>query len=274
MKYGIIGYPVEHSLSPVMHEAGFRELGIDAQYHRIPLHPTELAEGLAFLLELGYSGINVTYPLKEAVLPFLDKVNPQASEIGAVNTIKVVDGGLQGYNTDGDGFVQALKEQGYDFTGRKVVILGAGGSAKSIAASLAHLPIKEILILNRTEEKARILVELVHSLGGQASGEAFISGDWLKKVDLLIQTTSVGMRGESYPLSLQGINPSAWVIDLIYHPPLTKFLAEAESLGCRTMNGLDMLIWQGALAWKIWLDREAPVAQMRRALLDNYIKRG
>ncbi len=269
MKYTIIGYPVEHSLSPIMHEAGFRELGIDAQYHRTPLQPTELAKGLAFLLETGYSGMNVTYPLKEAIIPFLDEVSSQASAIGAVNTVKVVDGLLQGYNTDGDGFVQALRGQGYDFNGRNVVILGAGGSARSIAASLAHLPLKEVLILNRTVNKARTLVELVQTLGGQATWGSFLPGEWLKKVDLLIQTTSIGMKGEPYPLSLQGIKPSAWVIDLIYHPPLTKFLAEAELSGCRTMNGLDMLLYQGALAWKIWFDREAPVAQMRKALLDN-----
>lgn len=275
MKYGIIGYPVENSLSPVMHEAGFKELGIDAQYNRIPLLATELAEGIASLLEAGYAGINVTYPLKEAVLPFLDEVSPAASAIGAVNTVKVVGGVLQGYNTDGDGFVQALREQGYDFQGRNVVILGAGGSAKSIAASLASLPVKEVLILNRTEEKARTLVELVQTLGGQASWGSFLSGDWLKQVDLLIQTTSIGMKGESYPLSLQGLKASAWVIDLIYHPPLTKFLAEAESLDCCTMNGLDMLLYQGALAWKIWFNREAPVLQMRKAILDNLkIRRG
>lgn len=269
MKYGIIGYPVEHSLSPVMHEAGFRKVGMNAQYSRILLPVNELAQGLGSLVEAGYSGINVTYPLKEAVLPFLKEISPQASVIGAVNTIKIMDGGLYGYNTDGDGFVQALREQGYDFKGRNIVILGAGGSARSIAASLAHLPIKEVTILNRTEEKARTLAELVQSLGGQASWGPLLEGEWLQKVNLLIQTTSIGMEGESYPLSLQGINSCAWVIDLIYHPPLTKFLAEAKYLGCRTMNGLDMLLWQGALAWKIWFAREAPVAKMRQALLDN-----
>ncbi len=275
MKYGIIGYPVEHSLSPVMHEAGFKEVGIEAQYNRIPLPLAELANGIASLLEDGYSGINVTYPLKEAVIPFLDEVSPKASEIGAVNTIKVMDGVLKGYNTDGDGFVQALIEQGYDFLDRNVVILGAGGSAKSIAASLAHLPLNEVIILNRTEDKARTLAELVQTLGGQASWGPFHSGKWLKNVDLLIQTTSIGMKGEPYPLSLQGIKSSAWVVDLIYHPPLTKFLAEAELLNCRTMNGLDMLLYQGALAWKIWFNKEAPVAQMRKALLDNLnIRRG
>lgn len=269
MKYAIIGDPVEHSLSPVMHEAGFRGLGIDAQYHRIPIQVDTLGEGLSNLLESDYQGINVTYPLKESILPFINELSPQALAIGAVNTIKIVDGLLHGYNTDGDGFVQSLREQGYDFNGQKVVILGAGGSAKSIAASLALLPIEEVLILNRTEDKAAALAVLVQSLGGKARAGSMMQGDWLTEVDLLIQTTSIGMKGESFPLSLHGIKPSARVVDLIYNPRVTTFLAQAESLGCRTMNGLDMLLWQGVLAWKIWFAREAPVSLMREALFNK-----
>ena len=228
----------------------------------------ELGEGLSRLLELGYVGMNVTYPLKEAIIPYLDGLSPKASVIGAVNTVKVVDGLLQGYNTDGDGFVQALREHGYSFERSKVAILGAGGSARSIAASLANLPIKEVLILNRTESKARALSRLVLAQAN-ASWGTLQAGDWLKEADLVIQTTSIGMGGEDYPISLYGIKPSAWVVDLIYKPDVTDFLAEAKSLGCRTMNGLDMLLWQGVLSWKIWFNIEAPVARMRQALFDN-----
>lgn len=275
MKYAIIGDPVEHSLSPVMHEAGFRESGIDARYDRVPLQASGLEEGLSNLVKAGYDGLNVTYPLKETVLRYTDKLSPKAEVIGAVNTVKVVAGRLEGHNTDGDGFVQGLREKGFDFNSRRVVILGAGGSAKSIAVSLAGLSVREVIVLNRTEEKARILAELVRNQGAQSFSGPLQAGDWLKEADLIIQTTSIGMKGEPYPLCLNGISPSAWVVDLIYHPPVTAFLAEAASSGCRTLNGVDMLLWQGALAWNIWFGREAPVNIMRQALLNELdVRRG
>lgn len=268
MKYAIIGYPVEHSLSPVMHEAGFKAAGIKASYTVLPIKPDGLAQGIEYLKNNGYNGWNVTYPFKEAVIPYLDELSPHASFIGAVNTVKAEKGLLKGFNTDGEGFVYSLTSKGYDFTAKNIVILGAGGAAKSIAAALAVLKTK-IFILNRTESKARFLSELVQTLGGTASWGTLRSGDWLKHVDLLIQTTPIGMKGENYPIDLKGINPSAWVIDLIYYPACTAFLAQASALGCRTMNGLEMLLGQGIMAWKIWLGCDAPVTEMRQSLLDT-----
>lgn len=268
MKYAIIGYPVEHSLSPAMHEAGFKALGLDAVYHRIPIQLSELGDGVDFLRKNGYAGWNVTYPLKEQIISFLDKLTSAALNIGAVNTVKILDGELLGHNTDGEGFIESLSKKGYVFRRKKAVILGAGGAAKAIAVALAQRE-SEILILNRTEKNAQKLAEHISKLGGKVSWGISDSGDWLRSVDLLVQTTPVGMQGEKYPFDLSGINSSSWVVDLIYHPVSTPFLAQASDYGCKTMNGLEMLLYQGALAWRFWLNLDAPVSVMRRVLQNN-----
>ncbi|MCM1566951.1 MAG: shikimate dehydrogenase [Dehalobacter sp.] len=268
MKYAIIGYPVEHSLSPKMHEAGFKAAGLPATYDRITVQPTQLAESIGYLKNNGYDGWNVTYPLKEKIIPYMDVLTPEAQNIGAVNTVKVQNGRLYGHNTDGGGFIQSLLSKGFVFEGKEVVILGAGGAAKAIAAALASLQVK-MLILNRSEEKAVTLAGQVNRLGGNAVSGILAPGCWLKAVDLLIQTTSIGMKDEAYTIDLQGLNPSAWAVDLIYHPAVTDFMAQADACGCRSMNGLDMLLYQGVLAWEFWLERKAPLDIMRKALQEK-----
>ncbi|RNC29304.1 MAG: Shikimate dehydrogenase (NADP(+)) [Candidatus Dichloromethanomonas elyunquensis] len=268
MKFAIIGDPVDHSLSPQMHEAGFKAVGLDAVYQRIPVKNSEIGQGVRYLLDNRYDGWNVTYPLKEAIIPLLDRVTPEALDIGAVNTVKRVDGYLLGHNTDGEGFVQSLITKGFEFSGKKAVILGAGGAAKAIAMTLAKKGL-DILILNRNVEKARWLAGQVSGCGGKASWGCLGIGDWLQKADLLIQTTPVGMKGEEYLFGLRGISPSTWVVDIIYHPAVTAFLGDAAKNGCQTMNGLDMLLYQGVLAWEFWLNRDAPVSFMQRALTEG-----
>jgi len=268
MKYAIIGDPVTHSLSPQMHTAGFKAAGIDAEYNRIHVPKSDLKTGIEFLKENHYSGWNVTYPLKEEIIPLLDIVSPPALQIGAVNTVKVVKGLLHGYNTDGEGFWQSLSDKGFILNQKKVVILGAGGAAKAIAVVLAEKQV-DMLILNRDQGKARGLAEHVGRLGGSAAWGTLTAGTWLQEVDLLIQTTPVGMKGESLPFDLHGIRPSCWAVDLIYAPAITPFLRKAKQQGCETMNGLEMLLYQGVLAWKYWFNRQAPIAVMRRALLEK-----
>jgi shikimate dehydrogenase len=266
MKYAIIGDPVAHSLSPVMHEAGYEALGLAAEYHRIPVRISEIEQGLEFLKANRYAGWNVTYPLKEVILPFLDEVTPEALRSGAVNTVKRLDDGrLLGHNTDGEGFILSLETKGYGPDGKKTVILGAGGAAKAIAVALAKKK-TEMLILNRDQEKAKKLAEQVSGLGGNTAWGTLQAGDWLKEADLLIQSTPLGMQGQAYAFDLKGINPAALVVDLIYNPPVTPFMADAARNGCMTMNGLAMLLYQGVLAWKFWLNIDAPVKSMRRAL--------
>lgn len=263
--YAVIGDPIEHSLSPAMHNAGYAALGIAAEYQRFHVKPGRLAAAVEGLCALGFSGWNVTLPYKEKIIPLLDTLTPQAERAGAVNTVKIEKGQRLGHNTDGDGFILSIEGKMNGFKGKKAVLLGAGGACKGIALALAERGMK-IHILNRTPEKAEALVRLLERAGGTAAAGAFAAGDWLKDVDLLVQTTSAGLQAEPYPFSVQGIAKQALVVDIIFNPRETAFLLEAKKQGCRTLNGLDMLLYQGALAWEFWLGGQAPVEGMRQAL--------
>lgn len=263
--FAVIGNPIEHSLSPLMHNAGYHALGIRAEYHRFQVEPRNLEAAVNGLCALDFSGFNVTIPYKEQIIPFLNALTPQARLAGAVNTVKIEQGKTIGHNTDGDGFVRSIEEELKDLKGKKTVLLGSGGAAKGIALSLAQRG-ADLHILNRTLEKSLQLVKSIECEGGLAAAGNFAPGEWLKDLDLLVQTTSVGLHNEPFPFSLQGINQKALVIDIIFNPWETPFLHEAKKFGCRTMNGLGMLLHQGALAWEYWLGSQAPVEAMRQAL--------
>ncbi|MGI6118959.1 MAG: shikimate dehydrogenase [Desulfosporosinus sp.] len=263
--YAVIGDPIEHSLSPRMHNAGYAVLGIDAEYQRFLVRPHHLADAVAGLTALGFSGWNVTLPHKESIIPFLDTLTPEARHAGAVNTVKIHAGQRIGHNTDGAGFTLSVEGQLNGFMGKKAVLLGAGGAAKGIALALVERGM-QVHILNRTPAKAKAMVRMIQDMGGMATSGVFAAGDWLEDVDLLVQTTPLGLNGEPFPFSLQGISPQALVVDIIFNPRQTAFLSEAKKQGCRTLNGLEMLLYQGALAWEFWLGGQAPVAVMRQAL--------
>lgn len=263
--FAVIGYPIEHSYSPVMHNAGYRALRMDAEYLRFLVHPEQLNQAVQGLHALGFSGWNVTLPHKERIIPLLDHLTPEAQRAGAVNTVKILDGQRIGHNTDGLGFVRSLEHEISSLAGKKVVLLGAGGAAKGIALALAERGM-QIHILNRTCEKADALAQMIQCWGGKATVGTFSPGEWLNDVELLVQTTSLGLHGEPFPFSLQGISKEALVVDILFNPWETPFLREAKNQGCRTMNGINMLLYQGALAWEFWLGSQAPVEAMRQAL--------
>lgn len=270
--YAVIGHPIEHSLSPAMHNAGYQALGLDVEYQRFHVAPDRLSEAVEGLCALGFSGWNVTLPHKEKIIPLLDTLTPQARRAGAVNTVKIHEGQRIGHNTDGDGFVRSIEEALNGFKGKKAVLLGAGGAAKGIALALAEQGM-HLHILNRTSEKAETLVQVIQREGGTATSGVFAPGDWLRDVDLLVQTTSAGLHGEPFPFSVQGISEQALVVDIIFNPWETSFLREAKKQGCRTLNGLGMLLYQGALAWEFWLGGQAPVEAMRKALQEQLSQR-
>lgn len=270
--FAVIGHPIEHSLSPAMHNAGYQALGLDAEYQRFYVEPSHLPEAVEGLCALGFSGWNVTLPHKEKIIPLLHTLTPQAKRAGAVNTVKILAGQRIGHNTDGDGFVRSVEGELKSFKGKKAVLLGAGGAAKGIALALAEQGM-QLHILNRTIEKAELLGQAVLREGGTATWGEFAPGDWLRDVDLLVQTTSAGLHGEPFPLSVQGISGRALVVDIIFNPRETVFLQEAKEQGCRTLNGLGMLLYQGALAWEFWLGGQAPVEAMRQALEEQLLQR-
>ncbi len=265
MKYAVIGNPAKHSLSPVMHMAGFLTSKIDATYEAITVLPADLDATVKRLSEQ-FNGWNITYPYKEDIIKYLDVISEDARVVGAVNTVKSEQGKLYGYNTDGLGFVAAVKNAGFAPNGSKVAMIGAGGAARAIVFELAREK-AEITIVNRTQQKAEELGEQVEeACGCSIKCAPWEKGEWLTLSELIIQGTPVGMQNEPFTLDLEGMNNNALAVDLIYKSLETDFLRQAKKVGCRTMNGLEMLLYQGAYAWDIWFGRKAPIESMRKAL--------
>jgi shikimate dehydrogenase len=221
-------------------------------------------------------GANVTIPHKEAVIPLLDELGGQSARMGAVNTIVNREGRLFGFNTDGPGFVAALKhEAAFDPAGKRLLLLGAGGAARGIAFALVEANAATVAIANRTQERARRIAEEVGGAGGTVSAVAF--GAAFAEYDCVVNCTSVGMRGgpdpEGVPAALDSARPGTLVVDIVYAPESTPFLAEAVRLGLRTLGGLPMLIYQGALAFELWTGVRAPIDVMFAAARNEIARR-
>lgn len=270
---GIIGWPVSHSLSPVLHNAAFRALGLDWIYVPFPIAPERLAEGISGLKAIGVAGFSVTIPHKVAIIPLLDEVTPQAELIGAVNTVVVKEGRLTGYNTDGIGLIAALAAKlDCDPKGKSVLVLGAGGAARSAVVSLAGAGAARVEIANRSLDAATSLADLVEGRLPQTSFAAkplslLSDAGFLGSFDLVVNTTSVGMAGDSFPgLSLKALKSGACIYDMVYAPPVTPLLAQAGALGIPCANGLGMLVAQGEAAFRIWTGATPPRGCMEGAL--------
>jgi shikimate dehydrogenase len=267
---GLIGDPVEHTVSPAMHNAAFQKMGLDFVYLPFRVKSEQLLQAVAGLKALNVKGFNVTIPHKVAMISLLDSLDPLAAKIGAVNTVVNENGNLKGYNTDAEGFLRALKAHGFKPKRKKVVVLGAGGASRAISyvlsqegASLTILNRKQEL--NWAEDIARLIrkdfkkevkvLELAHLT------------EALPGADLLVNATSVGM----YPVADESPVPPnllakvQLVFDIVYNPIKTKLLKDAAAAGARTISGVDMLAWQGALAFEKWTGKKAPVDLMRQA---------
>ncbi|MFC5604019.1 shikimate dehydrogenase [Sporosarcina koreensis] len=251
--YAVIGNPIAQSMSPTMHDAWFRENGIDATYIPIHVDAERLGEAVASLKRLGCSGWNVTVPHKSAIIPYLDEVDEVARRMNAVNTVKVLeDGSLFGTNTDGQGFVRSLQEIGAAPNEvEELLVIGAGGAAAGISYALEAARFGRISITNRTLEKAEQMAEAFPGSHALSLKEAQMAID---KFDLIVQTTSVGMNfaQSGMPLDPTGISEGAVIADIIYNPLETEFLRRAQEAGGKTMNGVGMFVHQGALAFELW----------------------
>ncbi|MBI2868212.1 MAG: shikimate dehydrogenase [Chloroflexi bacterium] len=264
--YGIIGDPVEHSVSPVMHNAALGHLGIDAAYVPFRVGREALPGAVCGLRDLNIAGVNVTIPHKVAVLPLLDELDPLAAKIGAVNTIVNCGGRLKGYNTDAPGFLRPLLERGVAPEGKDVVIIGAGGAARAIAFSLAERGAR-LTILNRGRERARELAVAIRSdIHTLELNEANLAAA-LGRADILVNATSLGMTPDiaGTPAPARLLRKGLVVYDAVYNPLQTRLLKEADAAGAVTISGIDMLVWQGALALEKWTGRPAPVELMKQA---------
>lgn len=272
--YGILGHPVSHSLSPSMHNNAFEKLGLDYVYLAFDITPGKLGEAVRGIKSLGIKGVNITIPHKQTIVNLVDEIDDDAMLVGAVNTVKNDDGKLVGYNTDVGGFLRAIKDDfGFIPTGKKSILIGAGGAARAVIVGLCNSKASEIVIINRTVSKAEDLAaEFGHhfpkikfralSLGNQNE----IINE-MRKCELLVNSSSAGMKGEN-PLNLPlGVLPrGACVYDLVYDPLVTPLVRDARDLRLNTQSGVSMLLYQGVDAFEIWTGRKAPVEEMKKAL--------
>lgn len=274
-KIGILGWPLGHSLSPIMQNAAFEALQLDYVYVPLPVHPDDLAQAVAGLKALDFTGANVTIPHKVAIMPYLDEIDSSAQLIGAVNTIVIKDGKSIGYNTDAEGFIQSLTAKNVNIAGKSVVILGAGGAARAIICGLIQHEIHQITIGARKKTKAEDFIRFFPNftnIEGYDWNESSFNNR-LRDCDILINCTPVGMtanKKEDLPIIWNNVNTKAVVCDLIYNPPFTHFLVSAQNRGYMVINGSGMLVEQGALAFELWTGKQGP-RQIMSEILSKYV---
>ena len=270
---GIIGCPIGHSISPVFQQAALDHLAINASYQAWEVKPDHLAGFLQDLRDREVLGINITVPHKEAVIPLLDQVDDWATAAGAVNTIVNRDRTLTGHNTDGSGFIRALRCAGkFEPKGRRALILGAGGAARGVILALIRERVGHLIIANRTASRAHRLNQMVRDNGMTAQSISLDPGalsSAAASVDFIVNCTSIGMAHGSdehgSPLSWEQIPATVMVNDLVYNPLETPLLREAVRAGASTLSGIHMLVYQGAASFEMWTQRDAPVAVMLEA---------
>lgn len=273
----IIGNPVKHSKSPYMHNKSFEKLKLDFAYMAFEIEEEKVAKSVEAMKTLDARGFNITMPYKEEVMKFLDVIDKEAEIIGSVNTVLNDNGKLIGYNTDGKGFVKSLEEKGIKFKDEKIVIIGSGGAARAIAIQLAFDSAREIVIANRTIENAQTISNIINENIPKTNARSIVLDGKLLKEELrdakiLINTTSIGMKktqDKSIIEDIDTLHKDLFVADIIYDPPKTKLLSQAEKIGCKTMNGLGMLVYQGAIAFKLWTGEDMP-----KSVVDNILGYG
>lgn len=274
---GLIGHPAGHSLSPAIHNAAFEALGMNFRYLAWDVEPHRLGDAVAGARALGFAGLNVTIPYKESVVRWLDELSPSARNAGAVNVIENKNGHLTGHNTDGAGFLRSLAlDLTFDPAGKTVLILGAGGAARALAAALLAAGVGCLTLANRSVNRARDIMDVLSRTlpaGGAMTAVDLCSEPLMRSVltecDLVINCTPVGMHpatGFSPLANVRDLPEHCLVADTIFNPRRTNFMALAETRGLRTIGGQGMLVQQAALAWEIWFGRPGPVDTMTRAL--------
>ena len=276
IRLGIFGWPVAHSKSPQMHESAASALGIELRYERFEVAPDDLADAVERKHEAGIDGYNLTVPHKEAIMALIDEVAPAARAIGAVNTVVRVDGRYIGHNTDAPGLVRSLEEAGVQVGDARVVVVGAGGAARAAVVGLANAGASEVTVLSRRPEQGEALVRSLGAHVECALDAAPLSeASWsFETATLLVQATSATL--ESNPgafafaaaLPIDALPAEAAVVDMVYKPLKTSVLARAEERGLSIVDGLGMLLHQGAIAFEMWTGFEPPLDVMRASLND------
>ncbi len=266
----LLGTPLGHSLSPAMHNRVYKEMGLDYYYLPIEVSAENLATVFAAIKKMNFAGCNITIPHKVAIIKLLDELDPLAAAIGAVNTVQFKNGKAKGFNTDGEGFLRSLKEEGgITPAGKRFLIFGSGGAARAIAFTLAMGKAAQITLCNRTKEKADALAAEINNkirfCADTVEMELLLQGKETIRTDVLVNATNIGMSPQSLTLPCPEavISCRHTVVDIVYNPHKTAFLREAEKRGARVVHGLGMLIWQGVAAFTIFTGKYPPVTVMR-----------
>lgn len=274
---GVIGEPIEHTLSPIMHNAAFEALKLDYVFLAFRVKSAQVEAAVNGMRALNIRGLNVTMPYKSTIMNFLDRIDLSAQIIHSVNTILNKENTLYGFNTDGTGALKALRENGVEPKGRKVLLLGAGGAARAIAYALAK-EADELAVLNRTVKQAQDLARVLEKTANKKIVAGSLSPNEIQRniqdSDILINATSVGMKPkvEESPVPPKLLRRSLAVMDIVYNPLETKLVKEAKAAGAQVVSGVEMLIYQGAASFEIWTGKSAPVEVMREAALNHLQK--
>lgn len=269
--FAVIGDPIDHSLSPSIHNAAFKALGLDCTYIAYRIPRGELEAGIESLKKIKISGFNVTVPHKIEMMKFLNEQSQECKIIGAVNTVTNDNGRLIGYNTDMDGFLEPIKKRNIPINGSDVLLIGAGGAARAIVTGFAKEKARKITIANRTKEKGHALSKLASSLGVESESISLEeAGKVAGSYKFIVNATSIGLKNEPSPIDTLTINAENVVYDIIYIPMNTDLIVQSKKKSATVIYGYEMLLGQAALAFEIWHNTKAPYEVMKKVLLGGF----
>jgi len=269
--FAVIGDPIDHSLSPTIHNAAYRELEIECTYIAYKVNKGDLATGIESLKKIKIAGFNVTIPHKIEMMKYLDNVDDNCKKIGAVNTVLNDDGILRGFNTDMDGFLEPIKRKEIPIKDSKILLLGAGGASRAIIAGFQKENAKDIVIANRTKENGERLAKFSNEIGLDARAIYLEEMNVLEsKFDFIVNATSLGLNGEKNIIPSNLMDEQTNVYDIVYKPLKTDFINTAKEKKCRIIYGYEMLLGQAIRSFEIWLEQKAPYEAMKRSILGGF----
>jgi shikimate dehydrogenase len=269
--YAVIGDPIDHSLSPAIHNAAFGFLGINCTYIAYRIPKGELTYGVEALKKIQISGFNVTIPHKVDMIKFLDEVDENCKTIGATNTVVNENGFLKGYNTDMDGFLDPIKKRNIECKNSDVLLVGAGGAARAIVTGFSKEKIRKITVANRTKERAYELIKFANNLGLESDySDLSNAGNIAGKYKFIVNATSVGLKGNASPISTRAITKDSIVYDIVYMPVETELIEQSKKQGATIIYGWEMLLGQAMRSFEIWTGQQAPYQAMKLTLLGRF----
>src|SRR5438445_5207124 len=269
--YAIIGDPIDHSLSPAIHNAAFGFLRMDCAYIAYRIPKGELAQGIEALRKIQIAGFSVTIPHKVDMMKLLDEADGNCKSIGATNTVVSENGFLKGYNTDMDGFLDPIKKRNINCTNSDVLLVGAGGAARAIVAGFAKEKVHKITIANRTKERADELIKFANNLGLESDySDLSNAGNIASKYKFIVNATSMGLKGSASPISTRAITKDSIVYDIVYMPVETELIDQSKKQGATIIYGWEMLLGQAMRSFEIWTKRPAPYEAMKLTLLGRF----